>query len=954
MQKEPLNPPQNNSSGNSNDYPFQLEKHPKIKGKCPQCGQTKVFRYYEDRNGNRIGNAGICDRQSNCGYHAKPNNEQIKAIISQESTPKVESQKSEIIFPDVKILAKISAYEKDHSSHFHKLCEKLQIPISHLIHWGVGTDKTETVFVLRNHEHKIANTKYFRYLVTGKRDKTFTSFSLRQPKDLKKKYTIPLYGEHLLDTTRQKTVCVVESEKTAVIASWFYPHFDFVACGAANGLTGEKLSVLYGRKIYWLADADKAGRENSSLKNLKAYEQNFELIDVFPNRQDGTDLADAIIEGIELSCELEEWGIEPSNKEDESTTKTPITGRYKPIQKGLPNEFWYLEETQKHFDEWNFVEYQGRYWFGKYNDDDGTYNFKPVSNFIIHPVLLIKSVQNPKRIFEVKNVHGKYNLLNLEPSDFVSLDGFTKRIESVGNYLLDGCIKSHFTKIKAKLYEQTCEALEIKTLGYQTDDFYAFANGIVSQGKFQAVDENGYGIVSHLNNKYFIPAMSKIYKDDENEYPNQKKFIYQEGKITFEEYATMFCNVHGSNGRVGLLYYLSALYRDIIYERFRFFPHLFLFGPPQSGKSTMAISSLYLFGRIRPAFPLNTGTNVGFYKHFAEFRNALIWFDEYLNSIEPQRVQSLKTAYDGNGHTRSDNTADNRNKSIPIHSGSIISGQDLPTADPALFTRCILLTYGKTDFTIEEKKALSDFHELGESMQVAHLTAQMVTHRELVKTKFFKVFDQVSNNLKAKFPGGIDDRIVKNMSILLTIYEVLKEVVKFPFSDEELMQTFMEIILKQNGQISSSKETATFWKTVAFMAANKQVKEGVDFQISEETSISIYRNGGNEKLILDKGNLKKVIFIRFTKIHPLYLETFRRQYNKTGLDEGSIKHYLETSNAFLGYIRSKKMGKSTNTAYAFDYTLLTHTIDDFAIDIENEDNTDSGTQSTDNQQVVGF
>ena len=953
MQNKPLKPSQNDNSGNSIDYPYQLEKHPKVKGKCPQCGQPKVFRYYETRNGNRIENAGICDRQNNCNYHAKPNSEQVKAILSQETTPKIEVQKPEIIFPDAKMLVKISAYEKDHSSNLHKFCEKLGIPISHLVLWGVGTDKVKTVFILRNHENKIVNTKCFGYLVSGKRDKTVTVLS-QGKKDAVKKYAIPLYGEHLLDATRQRTVCVVESEKTAVIASWFYPHFDFVACGSAYGLTSEKLSVLFGRKIYWLADADKAGRENSSLKNLKAYEQNFEVIDLFPNRWDSIDLADVIIEGIELSSNLAEWRIEETPKKDEPVVGKPITRRYTPIQKGLPSEFWYLEETQKHFDEWNFVEYQGRYWFGKYNVSEGNYAFNPVSNFLIKPVLLIKSVMNPKRIFEVKNTFGRQSLLNLEPADFVSLDGFTKRIESVGNFLLDGCVKQHFVKIKAKLYVETSEAQEIKTLGFQTDDFYAFANGIVTNGQFQAVDKNGYGIVTHDKNQYFIPALSKIYKDDENEYPNQKKFIYQEGKITFEEYATMFCNVHGSNGRVGLLYYLAALYRDIIYERFRFFPHLFLFGPPQSGKSTMAISSLYLFGRIRPAFPLNTGTNVGFYKHFAEFRNALIWFDEYLNTIEFQRIQSLKTAYDGNGHTKSDNTADNRNKSIPIHSGAIISGQDLPTADPALFTRCILLTYGKTDFTIEEKKALNDFHELGESMQVAHLTAQMVTHRELVKTKFFKVFDQVSNNLKAKFPGGIDDRIVKNMSILLTMYEVLKGVVKFPFSDEELMQTFMEIIRKQNGQISSSKETATFWKTVAFMAANKQVKVDVDFQISEETSISAYQNGNNVKVILDKGNLKKVIFIRFTKIHPLYLETFRRQYNKTGLDEGSIKHYLETSNAYLGYVRSKKMGKNTNTAYAFDYTLLTQTIDDFAIDIESEDNTDLESQSTDNQQITGF
>ena len=53
------------------------------------------------------------------------------------------------------------------------------------------------------------------------------------------------------------------------------------------------------------------------MKNLKAYKQNFEVIDVFPNRQDGTDLTDAIIEGIELSCELSMWRVEEDPKNDE-------------------------------------------------------------------------------------------------------------------------------------------------------------------------------------------------------------------------------------------------------------------------------------------------------------------------------------------------------------------------------------------------------------------------------------------------------------------------------------------------------------------------------------------------------------------------------------------------------------------------------------------------------------
>jgi hypothetical protein len=460
--------------------PYEYEKHPSKKGTCEKCGHKDEFRFFKDRNGNRIPNAGTCERKNNCGHHVLPNSEQIKAILSQPFTPKPEPKAVEVIFPDKKVLAKIEMFEKDHSSNFHKFCESLGIPLSHLKKWGVGTDGDKTVFIHRNQEKRIGNIKCFKFLETGKRDKDFKSYSLSQPTDKSKKYGTLLYGIHLFGVERKRICLLVESEKTAVIIAYFYQDYDVVACGAANGLTAEKLQVLFGRKIYWLADADAAGRENSSIRNLKAYEQDFEVVDLFPDRNDGTDLADAIIDKIEISSDLSKWQIIQAPKQDDGLlVEKSITRRYTPIQKGLPDEFWYLEETQNHFNEWNFVEYQGRYWFGKYNEEDGTYNFKPVSNFLIKPILLIKSVQNPKRIFEVNNVHKRYNLLTLEPSDFVSLDGFTKRIESVGNYLLDGCIKSHFTKIKAKLYEQTSEAQEIKTLGYQSDDFYAFANGIV-------------------------------------------------------------------------------------------------------------------------------------------------------------------------------------------------------------------------------------------------------------------------------------------------------------------------------------------------------------------------------------------------------------------------------------------------------------------------------------------
>lgn len=327
MQNPVFKTSEGKTSVDNYNYGYQFEQSPKKKGTCPSCGYENVFRYYQDSDGNRIEDAGKCERINSCQYHAKPNYKLVKWGISE--TIVSESVKTDIIFPDQKILASIKNFEKNVSSNFHKMCvSQLKIPISHLQKWGVGTDKEFTVFIYKTQDNRVANTVHIKYLESFKRDKDVNTFSLKKPKDSNAKYKMPLYGEHQLCKEKTKIVCVVESQKTAIIASWFYPHFDFVACGAANGLTSEKLSVLFGRKIYWLADADKAGRDNSSLKNLKAYEQNFEIIDLFPSRNDGTDLADAIIEGNILSSEIpqkklqERQDLKNTNSEVENNSKS--------------------------------------------------------------------------------------------------------------------------------------------------------------------------------------------------------------------------------------------------------------------------------------------------------------------------------------------------------------------------------------------------------------------------------------------------------------------------------------------------------------------------------------------------------------------------------------------------------------------------------------------------------
>jgi len=67
-----------------------------------------------------------------------------------------------------------------------------------------------------------------------------------------------LFGEHLLSLYPDRTVALVESEKTAVICAGFIPEFVWLATGGKTSL-GNKLDVLSGRKVVAYPDVDAYG-----------------------------------------------------------------------------------------------------------------------------------------------------------------------------------------------------------------------------------------------------------------------------------------------------------------------------------------------------------------------------------------------------------------------------------------------------------------------------------------------------------------------------------------------------------------------------------------------------------------------------------------------------------------------------------------------------------------------
>lgn len=106
-----------------------------------------------------------------------------------------------------------------------------------------------------------------------------------------------LFGEHLLSLYPDRTVALVESEKTAVICAGFIPEYVWLATGGKTSL-GNKLEVLSGRKVVAYPDVDAYGfwREHLAIfPNIKVSDYLQHIAGDNPSSSH-MDLADLILE----------------------------------------------------------------------------------------------------------------------------------------------------------------------------------------------------------------------------------------------------------------------------------------------------------------------------------------------------------------------------------------------------------------------------------------------------------------------------------------------------------------------------------------------------------------------------------------------------------------------------------------------------------------------------------
>lgn len=575
----------------------------------------------------------------------------------------------------------------------------------------------------------------------------------------------------------------------------------------------------------------------------------------------------------------------------------------------------------REFERWGFYEYENEYYFRTKE------NIMKVSNFIMKPLFHVKSSLDTRRIYELINYKEYRNIANFDMQEMTSLQAFRKNVEGRGNFLFWG-MDAHFNKLKMKLYEETRSCLEIKNLGWQKEGFWAWSNGIYTQDGFTKVDE--YGLVEFDHQNYFIAAYSNIYLTDKSIYIEERKFKFKSrDDISLRQWSEQFILVFGKNAQLGICFWIASIFRDFILHIFRNFPMLNLFGPKGTGKSQMAMSLSYLFGQGQTPFNIHNGTKPGLAEHIQQFINSIAVVEEYKNSLEYDKIETLKSIYDAVGRSRINMDKGKKKETTQVNSAVIITGQEMPTADVALFSRMIFLSFHKTIFSDEEKyfyKQLKDMEGEG----LSHLSSQLIKYRDYFEKHFYKIYDNTLADLSGMLSKDrIEDRILNNFCTIIAAFRTLEDKLDLPFTYIELKDIACDCIRIQNQQVGNSGEVSKFWNILEAMFDENILIDQWHFKIQWTDSI----NATTRKIDFGKGGAKFVLKFKCNSIITLYAEKMRKSGEKP-LPTDTMKYYLDHHDAFIGIDKAVwfygtehrdgelKSIKTKTTAYCFDYEKL--------------------------------
>jgi hypothetical protein len=221
----------------------------------------------------------------------------------------------------------------------------------------------------------------------------------------------------------------------------------------------------------------------------------------------------------------------------------------------------------------------------------------------------------------------------------------------------------------------------------------------------------------------------------------------------------------------------------------------------------------------------------------------------------------------------------------------------MATADIALFSRFVYLTFDRSEFSKEEQMEYNRLKEL-RALGVSHLTLQLLRHRKKMEVEFKDIYRLTQTEIDVELEGErIEDRIKNNWLIPLSVLRTLEGGLGIDIHYEDMKPVVLEGIRRQNAECKSNNELAGFWNTVKYLLSEGEIVNGGDFIIKNMTGLK------TDIAEMEWPASKRVMYLQRSRIFKLY-KRLNKQTDEVGIPEASLRYYLEKSREYLGEKKS--------------------------------------------------
>lgn len=523
-----------------------------------------------------------------------------------------------------------------------------------------------------------------------------------------------------------------------------------------------------------------------------------------------------------------------------------------------------------------------------------------LTNFLPRPLYFIQDSNQTLRIVEVDNHKDAPSVIAFRQDELSSMDKCVTRLGLNGNYtrLTTG---EEFKVFRALIYDGLKNASMANFVGWNDsgdDGFFVWGNGVFSNKEW--IKPNEFGIIEYDGEFYYIPSCSQA-NENNNDPIVQNMKMYEhvpDDTVNMYDFLSLVDDVFAENGLITVSFGIATIFRDIIFGSTSYFPLLFIFGPNMTGKTTLAKNAMLLFMKNSQMTNIGSSSFAGLSRLLSMLSNMPVLLNEYFDTVGLKKIDMFKGIFEGTGRIMSSENNDSFTQ-FTAKCSLILTGQDLPNYDPAMFSRTLLVEQYESLFDAQKSESLKRLKAY-QDKGLTNITCELLGYRSAFKKKWGRIWsdtmEKINNDANVSL---IPQRVRECWAIMYAAIICLKECgASIPMNRTGLYNICVEYMNRQAELMRNSDEIAKFWEKIDRAHSKGLLKEKFAYRIETiDTPFEVSRKR-IKRMLTGKEHKSRIIKL-FLRNCIDAIESVSRNEEKS-ISDTSLKHYLENIPEYLG------------------------------------------------------